>query len=175
MIAIREYRETDAPAVGRLIASTYSQYNLAFATPEQLGLLLGPFRHADSSDPTHRAAIAEVIRSEMVFVADDEGTIAGVLRGRIDRLASLFVAGQYHRQGIGRRLVAQFESECRQRNATVIRLAATDFAVPFYLAMGYKRSTGRRTGWSFDGYGLAYQPMRKVLAAGQTISSSASR
>lgn len=164
MIAIREYHETDAPSVGRLIASTYSAFNLTFAAPDQLERLLGPFRHADSDSLVHQAAIVEIIRSPIVYVAEAEGTIAGVLRGRKERLASLFVAREYHRQGIGRRLVERFEQESVRRGWTVIRLAATLYAVPFYLALGYKRSTGVRTGWSFEGYGLKFQPMKKVLA-----------
>jgi GNAT superfamily N-acetyltransferase len=102
----------------------------------------------------------------MVFVAEDEGEIVGVLRGRKDRLASLFVRGDRHRQGIGRRLVGRFEQECLRQGATVIRVAATLYAVPFYLKMGYKRSTGVRSGWSFEGRGLRIQPMRKVLRQG---------
>jgi len=42
-------------------------------------------------------------------------------------------------------------------------VAATLYALPFDLAMGYKRSTGVRTGWSFEGHGLKFQPMRKIL------------
>jgi putative acetyltransferase len=99
----------------------------------------------------------------MVFVAEDNGEIVGVLRGRIDKLASLFVRGDHQRQGIGRRLVERFEQECRQREAMVIRVTATMYAVPFYQAMGYKKSTGARCGRSFDGRGLPVQPMRKVL------------
>jgi GNAT superfamily N-acetyltransferase len=163
MITIRDYLEKDAASVGRLIATTYSVFNLAFASPEQLRLFLGPFHFAGSPDPKHQEAIARVIRSEMVFVAEDDTVIVGVLRGRIDRLASLFVSGDYHRQGIGRRLVERFEDECRRRGATVIRVAATEFAVPFYLVMGYKRSTGLRISNSFDGHGLPVQPMRKVI------------
>ena len=162
-IAIREYNDADAPAVGRLIASTYAEFNLAFASPELRALFLGPFRHAESTAPDHQEAIARVLRSEMVFVAEVDGVIAGVLRGRIDRLASLFVHRDYQRRGIGRRLVERFEDECRRRGATLIRVAATEFAVPFYLGMGYKRSTGLRIGWSFQGHGLPFQPMRKVL------------
>ena len=97
-------------------------------------------------------------------MAEDGGEIVGVLRGRPDRLASLFVRGDHHRQGVGRGLVERFESECLQHGATVIRVASTLYAVPFYLAMGYKRSTGIRTGWSFEGRGLMVQPMRKALA-----------
>jgi hypothetical protein len=29
--------------------------------------------------------------------------------------------------------------------------------------LGYKRSTGRRTAWSFQGHGLPVQPMKKAL------------
>ena len=151
MVTIRRYEEADARVVGRLIADTYSRFNLTFVPPEQLGLYLGPFRHARSHDMSHQEAIAQVIRSAMVFVAEDEGQVVGVLRGRKDRLASLFVRGDHHRQGIGRRLVERFELECLQKGSTVIRVASTLYAVPFYLAMGYKRSTGVRSGWSFEG------------------------
>jgi GNAT superfamily N-acetyltransferase len=99
----------------------------------------------------------------MVFVAETDGTIVGVLRGRADRLASLFVSGRWHRQGIGSRLVKRFETECLRKGSTVLRVAATLHAVPFYLAMGYRKSTGVRSGWSFEGHGLPVQPMKKVL------------
>ena len=163
MTTIRCYEERDADSVGKLIADTYSEFNLSFASSAELGLFLGPFRYARSQERAHREAIAQVIRSAMVFVAEDDGQIVGVLRGRKDRLASLFVRGDHHRQGIGRRLVEQFELECLRQGARNIRVAATLYAVPFYLAMGYKRSTGVRTGWSFEGRGLKVQPMRKVL------------
>ncbi|MBU0490544.1 MAG: GNAT family N-acetyltransferase [Chloroflexi bacterium] len=166
MAIIRHYQESDATSVGKLIADTYSEFNLGFVSPQELGLFLGPFRHAGSPEKPHQEAIAQVIRSALVLVAEDDGEIVGVLRGRKDRLGSLFVRGDHHRQGIGRGLVEQFELEYLQQGATVIRVAATLYAVPFYLAMGYKRSTGVRTGWSFEGHGLQVQPMRKVLGKG---------
>jgi GNAT superfamily N-acetyltransferase len=163
-VTIRDYREEDAQEVGQLIADVYSVFNLDFAPPEELGPLLGPFQYARSPEKVHQQAIARVIRSEMVFVAEEAGEIVGVLRGRKERLASLFVRGDRHRQGIGRRLVERFEQECRDQGVAVIRVAATLYAVPFYLALGYKRSTGVRSGWSFEGRGLRYQPMKKILA-----------
>jgi len=169
MITIRRYRESDAENVGKLIADTYSEFNLSYASPEERALLLGPFQQARSPEKAHREAIAQVIRAPMVWVAVNDGEIVGVLRGgRKDKqqrtvLQSLFVKGDHHRQGIGRKLVERFERECLRQGATVIRLAATLYAVPFYLAMGYKRSTGVRSGRSFEGSGLQVQPMRKVL------------
>jgi len=153
-------------AAGRLIADTYSRFNLSFATPEQRDLLLGPFRYARSTESSHQEAIARVVRSEMVFVADHGGEVVGILRGRRGRLGSLFVRGNHHRQGIGGRLVERFEQESMAQEVTAIKVASTLYAVPFYLKMGYKRTTGVRAGWSFGGTGLVYQPMKKVLPAG---------
>ena len=102
----------------------------------------------------------------MVYVAEEDGEVVGVLRGRKGRLASLFVRGDRHRQGIGRRLVERFERESIGQGVSAVRVASSLYAVPFYLALGYKRSTGMREGRSFEGRGLKVQPMRKVLGGG---------
>jgi GNAT superfamily N-acetyltransferase len=164
MTIIRNYNEeTDSQAVGILIAQTYRKYNLDFTSRVEQEKLLGPFRHAGSAEQSHRYAITRVIRAEMVFVALDKDQMVGVLRCRPGRLQSLFVREDHHRQGIGRKLVECCERECASRGSRVIRLAATLYAIPFYEALGYKKSTGIRNGWSFDGEGLRYQPMKKVL------------
>jgi GNAT superfamily N-acetyltransferase len=169
MITIRHYHRSDAEKVGQLIADTYSEYNLSFASLAEKNKLLGPFQHARSPETDHRTAIARAIAAPLVLVAVDNGEPVGVLRGgRRDRqhravLQSLFVKGDHHRQGIGRRLVEHFERECAHQGATVIRVASTLYAVPFYLRLGYKRSTGVRSGTSFEGRGLKIQPMRKTL------------
>ncbi len=170
MIKIRRYRESDAKDVGKLIADTYSRYNLSFLAPKARGPFLGPFQHARSLEKFHREAIAKVLRSAIVLVAEDDREIVGVLRGRQERLGSLFVRGDHHRLGIGRRLVERFEKECIRQGSSVIRVAATLYAVPFYLALGYAKSTGARSGWSFEGKGLPVQPMRKVVKKGHGTS-----
>lgn len=161
---IRSYRAEDAAKVGRLIASTYREFNLSHADPEEQDRLLGPFRHAFSEDEQHKRSIASVISSAMLYVAEVEGTIAGILRGREGVLASLFVAKTYHRQGVGRALVERFEAESRSLGVPSIRVAATLYAVPFYAKMGFKKTTGIRPCHSFDGTDLTYQPMKKSLA-----------
>ena len=166
-IHVRTYRQADSGAVGRLIADTFAEYNLSSVTAEQRDLLLGPFLYARSPDPDHQAAIAQAILSEMVFVAECGGEIVGVLRGRITRLGSLFVRGDCHRQGIARRLVDRFEREVAAQGGATIKVAATLYAVPFYLAVGYKRTTGVRGYHAFGGSGMEYQPMKKVLDSAQ--------
>lgn len=162
-ITIRDCTEKDLGEVGRLIAETYAEFNLAFASSEERALMLGPFRHAHSADEAHHCEIAQTLQSPIFLVAEHMTKIVGVLRGRQERLASLFVHKDYHYQGIGRRLVECFEAEMRAQGVNVIRVAATLYAVPFYSKLGYQKSTGVRTSWSFDGYGIRIQPMRKYL------------
>jgi GNAT superfamily N-acetyltransferase len=169
MITIRHYRKADAPSVGVLIADTYDRFNLSYAPAKERAKLLGPFYFARSRKQTHRDAIVKILRAPLILVAEDDGEIVGVLRGgRKDQqrvvLQSLFVKASYHRQGIGRKLVARFERVCLRGGTTVIRLSATLYAIPFYAALGYKCSTGVRTGTSFQGAGFRYQPMRKILS-----------
>jgi GNAT superfamily N-acetyltransferase len=169
MTKIRRYHESDSQAVGILIADTYSEYNLSFVPQAERGPYLGPFQHARSQDQSHQEEIARTVSAPLVFVAEDnDGEILGVLRGRKDRLHSLFVRGDHHRQGIGRTLVERFEQECQQQGGDVIRLASTLYAVPFYQRLGYKKSTGVRRGWSFEGAGLKWQPMKKILRPSQS-------
>jgi GNAT superfamily N-acetyltransferase len=165
MHRIRPYQEADSHAVGRLIADTYSEYNLSFLPVKERGPYLGPFQYARSQDKARQEEIARTLQASLVLIAEDEnGEIVGVVRGRKDRLQSLFVRGDHHRQGIGRVLVERFERECIMLGGEVIRLASTLCAIPFYQRLGYKKSTGVRRGWSFQGEGLKWQPMKKSLS-----------
>lgn len=164
MISIRSYRESDAAPAGKLIAATYRAYNLSFLSSGEQDAYLGPFQFADSEEVQHQEAIAQILRAPLILVAENEaGELVGILRGRKDRLPSLFVRGDRHRQGIGTRLMAQFEQSCLAQGGDVIRLASTLYAVPFYESLGYKKSTGARRGWSFDGQNFQWQPMKKIL------------
>jgi predicted N-acetyltransferase YhbS len=163
MITIRNYTEVDSVETGQLIADTYREFNLSLASPEDQALMLGPFQYARSEKKAHQDAIVNILQSPVFLIAEQNGEIVGILRGRKERLASLFVRKDFHRQGIGRRLVERFEAEMRTQNVNVIRVSATLYAVPFYSRLGYKKSTGLRQSWSFDGYGLRVQPMKKTL------------
>ncbi|MCJ7694176.1 MAG: GNAT family N-acetyltransferase [Anaerolineaceae bacterium] len=163
MVIVRSALKKDYESIANIIADTYSEFNLSHFSSEELPLFLGPFKYARSQEKIHQEALANVITSEMLYVADVDGEVVGVLRGRKDRLASLFVRGDHHRQGIGRKLIERFEAESRSLGVKRIKVSATLYGIPFYQAMGYKRSTGLRKSRSFDGYGLIVQPMRKVL------------
>lgn len=169
MLKIRPYHQRDAARVGMVIADTYAAFNLDELAVEQRELMLGPFFHARSAEEPHQRAIAAAIQAPTVLVAEEDGNIVGVLRGgRVDELRrtvlqSLFVSASHHRRGIGRALVEEFEREYMARGVTVFKLLATMHAIPFYLAQGYRKSTGLRNIRSFEGFGLPSQPMKKVI------------
>jgi len=131
MIIIRDYCERDANSVGKLIADTYLEFNLSFAL-------------LNKETPFGSFSIRQIIReiasrsncqghtSFDGFCSGKRWEIVGVLRGRKDKLQSLFVRGDLHRQGIGRRLVEIFEQACVGQGADEIRLMSTLYAVPFY-------------------------------------------
>jgi len=165
MLLIRNYLEdSDLSAVGRLIADTHSAFHQTFAPTEERTHYWEPFLHARSLETVRQAEIARQIRAEKVYVAEGEAEIVGVLRGKIERygrLLSLYVRSEYQWRDIGRKLVERFEQDCLWEGIRQVRLAAKPYAVPFYLTLGYRRSTGIRTGYSPQGSGLIYQPMKK--------------
>lgn len=163
LTSIRPCHKKDAIKVGLLIADTYTKYNLGSINADEIKQYLGPFAYANSQEDVHQQSIANVIKAEIVILAEINGNIVGVLRGRPGKLQSLFVSGNFHRQGVGRMLVQNFENACQVKRCKIIKVQATLYAVPFYLAMGYKRSTGVRRMTSFQGENLPYQPMKKIL------------
>lgn len=160
---IRPFRVSDALTVGQLIADTYTNFNLWMIPEKYIPKYLGPFVYAYSDEEEHKDAIALTLQADITLVAEVDNIIAGILRGRSDKLQSLFVRKNYQRQGIGTQLISEFERYCRQEGAAFIKVQATLYAVPFYLASGYKKTTGIRKMRSFDGPGLPYQPMKKIL------------
>ena len=78
-----------------MIKNTYSKCNLDFLKPEELPACLGPFVFAGDGIPAHQQALQDVIGSQFVYLGEVDGTIVGVLRGRMNRLGSLFVAEDY--------------------------------------------------------------------------------
>ena len=103
-VRIRKYRKTDAVSVGKLIADTFREFNLDYATQAEQEKLLGPFRYAHSEDPEHQTSVARMIDATWVWVAEEDDEVLGILRGSPGRLHSLFVAKRAHRRGIGRKL-----------------------------------------------------------------------
>jgi GNAT superfamily N-acetyltransferase len=84
--------------------------------------------------------------------------LVGLVRGLENRVVNLFVKGEYHRRGIGTKLMRRIETELRKRGVREIKPRASLYAVPFYQSLGYTKTTGIR-----NFLGLKIQPMKKTL------------
>lgn len=154
MIKIRKYRPQDAKAAARLISRTYSKFNWTEGMEEAVR------RYIRNCDPNQNLADIRIRFkcTPIFFVALDGTRVVGIVRGIGNRIANLFVEGAYHRQGIGTRLEHKFKAFCSRSGFQEIVLRSSLYAIPFYQALGYKKTTGIR---SF--HGLKIQPMKKIL------------
>lgn len=98
--------------------------------------------------------------NSIAYLAMDKNKVVGVVRWGKEYCTNLFVDGDYQRQGIAWKLMEAYENNCKKLWAKIIKLRATQYAVPFYAAYGFKKTTWLR---SYKGRALV-QPMKKVLS-----------
>jgi ribosomal protein S18 acetylase RimI-like enzyme len=125
---IRPAIESEAEEVARII-------NSAFEIERE-------FR---SGERTSAAEVRELMRREVVLVAEQEGRLAGVVDVRVDGTTGYFgmlaVDASARRAGVGRALVEAAEEFCRRAGCTVMTLSTGEERhelFPYYRGMGYR-------------------------------------
>ncbi len=98
------------------------------------------------------------LQKPIFYVVVDGEEIIALIRGTPDRINSLVVDGAYHRQGIGESLIKKFIATAQKSGSHKIKVRSSVYAVSFYQAMGFKRTTGQRTI-----SGLRHYPMKIIL------------
>lgn len=151
MITIRKFKAKDLKESADLVAKTFSEYNKKEGSKEAVKGYISRYSNLDSAKKSFS-------RSKIFFVAIANDKIVGIIRGSENRIINLYVRGDCHNKGIGRKLVERFEKECKKRGSKEIKIRASLFAAPFYQKMGYKKSTGIR-----KFIGLSIQPMKKKI------------
>ena len=152
---IRALKPNDIEATSLLIKRTFSEFNRTEGSAEAVARYIEAYNPTGKQDELKRRFGGTPI----CYVAIENQSVFGVVRGVPGRLINLFVDGQYHRRGIGKKLLLRFESDCRKRNVQMVKINASLFGIRFYEANGYKKTTGVR-----NFRGLSVQPMRKRLA-----------
>lgn len=95
-----------------------------------------------------------------VYAAFDSGKMVGMISLRsINHISLLFVSDEYHRRGIGRRLIETIKEHVRKDGRRdTITVNAAPFAVEFYHAVGFV-DTDRVTTQN----GIIFTPMESSL------------
>jgi len=92
------------------------------------------------------------------FAAFSNKRMVGIIRGKNNRIINLFVDGNFHNHGIGRKLVSLLEQQAKKEKSKYVKIRSSMYAIKFYTKLGYKKTTGVRL------YrGLKIQPMKKEL------------
>lgn len=175
---LRTARETDVPALEKLIPLSVRTLQAAHYSPAQMEAALGPVFGVDR----------QLIRDETYFVAEDEGQIAGCGgwskrkslfgsdggRGESEnlmldpardaaRIRAFFVHPDWARRGIGRAILLACENGILQAGFRRIELVATLAGEPLYASHNY-RVMERFDITLAHGLGLPAVRMFKVLA-----------
>jgi len=90
------------------------------------------------------AGMEQKLRELEVWVAEQEGIVAGWGAIRGDTLEALYAAPECAGQGVGAGLLGMLEGLMREREFPSVRLEASSNARGFYLRRGY-RATGPQT------------------------------
>ena len=154
MLRIRKYKESDLYQAALLISETFRKYNF------NDNQLKSSKEYVDYYDP--RSGLQNIRKrfqeSSVFLVAQENGQIVGILRANKNRIVNLYVMGDFHNQGIGKLLIRKYEKQCLEMGYQEIVLRSSLFAVPFYQACGFKKTTGIRIK-----FGLTVQPMKKKI------------
>lgn len=154
MIRIRKYKQQDLLQSALLVSETFRKFNFGDNTSEaasDYAAFYNPFLN-------RKAIKARFDESTPFFVAENDGRIVGMLRAVDNRIVNLFVNAKFHHNGIGRKLIQRYEKESIKLGYHNIVLHSQIYAVPFYQACGFKKTTGIR-----NRNGLIIQPMKKLL------------
>lgn len=140
MFKIRKFTKKDTANTALLMVNVYKKFNQGEATKEGLQ----EYVNSVHPDKVPLNKLYTKLNKPIAFVAVDKEKIIGIVRGTPDRINSLFVDGKYQKQGVGKKLVEFFVSASKKSGATFIKVRSSVFAVPFYEAMGFKKTTGLR-------------------------------
>lgn len=151
---IHKYKPSDLQEVANLIRETFRKFNFKEGTKKGIKEYLDYY---DTKKNINK--IKETFSKNPLFlIIKKNNKIMGIIRGRKNRIGNLFVKGKYHKKGIGKKLVEEFEKKAKKQKSREIRVNASLYSVPFYKKIGYKKTTGIR-----NMKGIKVQPMKKRL------------
>lgn len=142
-MTIRKLNKSEYTAVAELALSVFTQCGKADF-------------NADGLETFRRFIYNEQLMHELTISgAFEQGLLVGIM-GTKDggkHISVFFIAPEFHRQGIGKRL---FEFVYRDREPDVITVNSSSFAVKFYESLGFVKIANEQ-----ETDGLKYTPMRR--------------
>lgn len=155
MIKIRAFKVADTYSVAEIINKTFKKYNRREGSKKAVECYVNFYKPKKNNINKLKEIFS---KTGIFFVATDSNKVIGIIKGRSNRVTSLFVNGKHHKKGIGKKLMLKFEKTCIKKGSKIIKIRASIYATPFYQKLGYKKTTGIRR---FKG--LKHYSMKKIL------------
>lgn len=142
LVEIKKVGRDDLPEAVDIMWTTF----LKFEAPDYPAEGVEPFKDFIENE--------DMMLALEVLGAYDEGELKGVIAVDVsaDHICCFFVKGEYHRQGIGKKLWEYFLDNSTGKTITV---NSSPFAVPFYHDLGFEDTDDEQL---TDG--MRYTPMR---------------
>ncbi|MEI7620277.1 MAG: GNAT family N-acetyltransferase [Candidatus Falkowbacteria bacterium] len=145
----------NAPIIADIVCQTYQAFNAKEGKKEALNQFLFQY---DNQNHSADELAERFKKSDINFGAFSEDKMVGIIRGKKNRIINLFVDGDFHHLGIGKKLIILFETQAKKEGSEFIKIRSSLYAAEFYAKCDYKKTTGIR---SF--HGLKIQPLKKDL------------
>ncbi len=137
---IRRFQKQDTMAVADLAKQTFAACN-----SDDYFDIAGVEKTLDSFDTakhSERELYSSLNSTDIFYVYQENGNITGMVRGKKNRVHTLFVGVDRQNKGIGRKLMEKFEQSAKEQGAEFVEIHASLAAAAFYEKMGYKKISG---------------------------------
>ena len=153
----RRFKKEDIREVAKIKNSVFYNFNrFEYFKEDAIDWYLD-FTNLEKTDKELIKAF-NISNKSIFYIAEENNKIIGYIKGGKDRIANLFILKEYHKKGIGKKLVELLEKESKKQNSKEIKVRSSIYATSFYQKMGYKKTTGIR-----NFRGLKIQPMKKYF------------
>lgn len=156
---IRKFRKEDAKGVSNVICRAQRE-TLAGVYPKKV-----IEKFCDWSSPS---GVLKKSEKRDYWVALEETSksvkkekIIGICGIEKERIKTMFVHPNFHKKGVGRKLLKKVESVAKKRKIKLMRVESTTYAEPFYAKCGYERI--RKNHVKFKGISFDVVRMKKKI------------
>ena len=129
-VQIRNASDSDAPAISKTIINALRESNARDYSSDIIDQVVQGF-----SVP----AVLRMLTERQVLVATIDGHIVATASLQKNIIRSVFVDPQYHRRGIGRRLISTIESIALDAGLSLLNVPSSITAEGFYTSLGFRK------------------------------------
>jgi len=131
MIKFRKFRKKDIRQLANIRNLVFSKFNNRDYFKRSA---IKRYLHLIDSNKSDLELLKSfgISQETICYVAEKDNKIVGYIKGDNKRISNLFVLGNLHKRGIGKKLVKMFEKEFKRKGYNEIKIGSSIYAISFY-------------------------------------------